>query len=351
MKHVFSVHSPITFLVAHAVIEHLNLELHDIIILANNYDVPLKKYNVYPSLSSLNWSKTTKLLKMNMPVREDKYISEVTGGEEFVAYIDVMSYHQRVVITHPLCKSFNFIEEGNASYRDYDELEDLTWDKRLFSYRLTSRLERLNEVIRAVRWAMRGYSHRLVSVPYSIYSYAFFNNIVFYGLSDLAFPRIPSVKKETIKLKPSLDIKKLGANFSVQNSVIWVDGSNSRITGLPEEIYERAIDIAIEKLKPEMSHREVYVKLRPGTKDFAGNYLYSRLRQCGFRPKIMPDNLVIECAFILSKNCIVIGNLSSALFYASIYGHKAYSIYSLYEKRVATVFDNMAGYWKEVEKL
>ena len=143
----------------------------------------------------------------------------------------------------------------------------------------------------------------------------------------------------------------MAGNVALENTFIWVDGSNSRFTKQPDSVYHQAIDSAIELLEDRLKTNGVYIKLRPGTTNFQSNYLYSALTAKGISVNVLPDKLVLECVFIRSRSCTVVGNLSSSLFYARIFGHDSYSIYSLYEKRGPTIFDQMPGYWTVVKKL
>ena len=49
MKHIFTVHSSLTFLVAYSTIKHLNLNKKDVLFISTNYTVPLDDYKVIPS--------------------------------------------------------------------------------------------------------------------------------------------------------------------------------------------------------------------------------------------------------------------------------------------------------------
>lgn len=355
MKHLFSVHSPITFLAAHAVIEHLQLKVDDVLIMSNRYKVPLDKYQVFPFLSSIHKQWWQKLMYLNAPLNEDHYLDKLLQGDDFIAYIDLMSFNQVSFITNSACKGFHFIEEGNSSYRTGDDFSSLTWkwykdDSNTF--RIKGIKQRFAQVISAIKWASRGYNHRFLSVPYSYNNFAFFEGVKFFSFSDLAYPDIPVSKKVKLSLGThTKDIAKLAANISLDDAIIWVDGDNSRFTKLSLKVYHDAIDEAIDRRKTELSKHQVYLKLRPGIDNYSENYLYSTLEAKGFSPQVLPNDLVLEAVFVNSSNCIVIGNLSSALFYAKIFGHRAYSIYHLYTKKVTTIFDKMPGYWSMVENI
>ena len=107
MKHVFSVHSPITFLAAYATIKYLQLNKEDVIILSSTYKVLINDYKVIPSFSEAkNKNIFQKLRYFNVPKSSDKYLSNYIKGQDFTAYVDLMSYAQRILITHKKCKEF-----------------------------------------------------------------------------------------------------------------------------------------------------------------------------------------------------------------------------------------------------
>ena len=354
MKHVFSVHSPITFLAAFAVINNLNIDKNDVVILSNNYKVPFDDYKVFLSYSNIQPLWWQKMININSPLNEDKYISKITENEPFIAYIDIMSYGQAILATHCSCQQINFIEEGNSSYRKGDDFDTLTWSwyRKKHKFRLVSLNDRVKAILHALKWSIRGYGHRLLAIPYSFNSYAFMDGVQFYGFSELAFPDIPNERKNTLKLSSdNASIKKLAGDISLIDTFVWIDGSNSNYTHLSDEIYYEAIDKGIEFFLEELRDKNVWLKFRPNDTGSKKSYLYNALVNKGVEVFVLPDNMVLECVFLNSDNCKVIGNLSSALFYAAIFGHQSYSIYSLYSQKKPTIFDKMPGYWQMVNQL
>ena len=74
MKHVFSVHSPITFLVAYATIKHLQLKVKDVIFLSATYKILINDYKVIPSFAeSRNSTLFQKIRYFNVPKSFDNY--------------------------------------------------------------------------------------------------------------------------------------------------------------------------------------------------------------------------------------------------------------------------------------
>jgi len=351
MKHVFTIHSPITFLAAHAVIENLELPIDDVIIFSNGYKVPLNTYSIFPFLANRNTTYSKKLKNLITPKAEDNYISLHTNEEAFIAYIDLMSFFQKVLISHENCKSFNFIEEGNSSYLIRNDLDTLTWDKRNEKFRVYGFKSYIKNIFSSTKWAFRGYTNRFLALPYSYDSYQFIDEINYFTFSKNGFPLVASQKRKVLQIQKSNALLEMSKSLFYRDIVIWVDGSNSKFTDLPETIYNKAIDKAIHKLKNSLTSKKIVIKLRPGIENLSTNYLYAKLNSCGYHLEVMRNDIVLEAVLINSKNCIVVGNLSSALFYASIFGHEAYSIYGLYDQKVKTIFDDMPGYWEHVKKI
>jgi hypothetical protein len=351
MKYIFTIHSPLTFLVAYATIEKLKLDRNDVILFVSKYKIPVGGFNVVKSFQDQYKTSWQKLWAFNVPNKFDQYINQVTGGSSFVAYVDLMSYYQKILITHTHCKAFHFIEEGNSAYMRHDDLADLTWPERQMSYRVSGWGSK--SFIKSVIRVLRGYNLRLLSIPYHYMAYANFTGIQFYCFSANAFFNAPPHKKVLVSLtKDNPDVLVLSKHVQLNNELIWIDGSNGRYTGIAEEYYYQAIDKAILLVKrADPGRKKVYVKLRPGIKNVDTNYLVAKLKQSAFHVEVLPGDLLLEALFITSANCTVIGNLTAALEYAHVFGHQAYSIYNLFEKRVPTFFDRMEGFWKNVKYL
>jgi hypothetical protein len=349
MKHIFSVHSPITFLVAYATIKHLELKKENVFFLSATYKVLLDDYKVILSFSEArNKSFLQKIKYFNVPKSHDQYLDIYLKGQEFTAYIDMMSYAQKALVTHNQCKEFHFIEEGNSTYQTNDDLQDISWPERKNSWRGKGVLD-FKSWVRV----LRGYNLRLLSLPYIYSAYANMVDIKFFAFSENAYYNVSSSKRILVKPpKEDPNINKLAGGHFLNNATIWLDGSNGKFTGLDESYYYKAIEKAIPILKQKRIIKDkVYAKLRPGIKDFSTNKLVSILKANNIEVEVMPNDMIIEAFFIESNNCKVIGVLTSVLEYAHVFGHKAYSIYGLFEKQPPTFFDRMNGFWDNIENL
>lgn len=351
MKHLFTIHSPLTFLVAFAVIEHLKLDRKDVILLSQGYQVPVAGFQVEPAFQDKYSKWYQKLQTLNFPKSYDRYIDQLTEGQAFTTYVDLMAYYQKVLVTHPQCQAFHFLEEGNSAYQATDDLTDLTWADRHYGYRNRHFLD--GPFLKALVRVLRGYNLRVLSIPYHYLAYAAFPDLKYYCFSNNAFFNAPPEKKILVRPDPAApEVQQMAAGIRLEKEIIWIDGSNGRYTGLSEDYYYRAIDRAILQLEKEkLLQKKVYVKLRPGVVDLQSNYLVKVLSDHGPQVEVLPDNVVLESLFITSSNCLVLGVLSAALEYAYVFGHQAYSIYGLFEKRPPTFFDRMTGFWQNIRML
>lgn len=345
MKHLFTIHSPLTFLVAYSIVEHLGLHREDVIFLSHNYKVPIESFRVEPAFQDIYQSLYKKLQTLNVPKHYDRYIDKITDNDSFIAYIDLMSYYQKILVTHEKCRQFHFFEEGNSAYQEFDDLTDISWNERHMPYRN----ERLN--LKSITRAIRGYNLRLLALPYIYSAYSNMKDIQFFAFSENAFYNLN--KEKRVLLKPDTSTKemvKMAGGHQLKNATIWLDGSNARYTGLTDDYYHRAIKKGIQEFKKKgIINGKVHVKLRPGIKNIDSNELVRILREHKIEIEVLPDNMVLEAFFMRSIDCKVIGTLTAALEYAHVFGHKAYSIYPYFEKQPPTFFDRMTGFWKHIQ--
>jgi hypothetical protein len=354
MKHVFTIHSPITFLAAHAVIAKEAIAADDVLVLSNGYRPPVDTpYRVVPFLHNLTRSWFAKIRHLNMPLASDRYLESFVGGEPFLAYIDLMHYDQAVLWTHRQCVGLRFIEEGAFAYRRFESHETLThaWKVHQYPHRIQGIAARWRHVALAIRWAARGYSHSLLATPNSYNAYVHLKDIRYYGFSEYSFPHVPSDRKvvlDNVRTLPEID--EMARHLKLENTFIWVDGARGNFTKVSDTVYHRAIDKAIELFKNELMARGVQIKLR-GDQHPEQAYLYQALKRLGCPLEVMSNQLVLECVFMNARSCTVIGNVSPALMYAKMFGLEAYSIYSLYDERVPGLLDDLPAFWQLVQAL
>jgi hypothetical protein len=332
------------------VIEKLKLKENQVIIISNNYTPPQRLYEQFEGFQNINLSIYQKLSKFNVPKHFDAYISDITNNEYFIAYIDLMHNWQRLLVTHKNCKSFNFIEEGTASYSVATTMDAVTHINMNSKYRL-GKVGIIKEAIKGSIQLLRGYPRRILQMPYYYGNYADVKDVYYYGLHESTFPGVKPNKKINLHIGlNSSKMKELSGAQILNDCVLWIEDSYYSWFNIPVENYKEVIEKSIKQLPDSTLSKNHYIKLRPSQKK-ENSAIIEILKKHTSSIYILPDNIIIESLLIVSKNLVVIGNVSSVLFYAAILNHKSISMFDLFKNRPDSAFEELDTYWRFVDKL
>jgi hypothetical protein len=346
MKYIFTIHSPITFLMCISIVRREELSVNDVIIITSNYKPPIQFGKVEPSFAEQNKSLLDKAKSINAAQSFDKYIDTITKGQEYTAFIDIMHNYQKLLVTNQKCKLFHFFEEGTDSYMNALTLEDFTRTAVSKNFRTGGFKNLAREIIRS----LRGYTSAIHSLPYHSQSYQYDLQRNYYCLSDYCYPGVPSAQK--IKVSPQFsdeEINILSSNYRRDNSVVLIEETYPEVYSVSDDAYKRIIEIAWSNLKLN-KNEVIYLKLRP-SKSQVKSRLVRLLDELSISYEVLPHGILAEGFFLTSKGLRVVGFVSSLLFYASIFGHEAYSFMNLLENRPKTRFDNINGFKKLVKNI
>lgn len=346
MKHIFTVHSPITYFCAANVVIHENLKKEDVIFLYTKFVPPKNIGKVIPSFYEAHNTWFKKIRTFNLVKSYDRYITKITDGAEFTAYIDLAHYYQKILITHSLCKAFHFIEEGTASYFPPNDLHSLSRIEIFGSFRVAGYRDKFRAIFRI----LRGFNLKLLALPYFANAYTFLKTIKFYGFHNEIFPGVLPNKK--VILIPNQIALSLGSDYAdnFSNSLILVEDSYFDHYGINKKEKESCFERSVEVLRNHIVNQQVFIKLRPHQSEDQSNWA-NHFKRNNLSYKIIPSGVILEDVLLGSKNCRIIGTVSSLLFYATIFGHKAFSNYSMIEEKPMTTFDHIKFYWDQVRNL
>jgi hypothetical protein len=342
MKHIFTVHSPITFLCAYSVCKTLELNEADVIIISSGYTPPFEYGQIVPAFHEKKNGFLSKLLNINLPKAYDKYISNLIDRNDFIAYIDLMHYWQRILVTHENCKQFNFLEEGMNSYLKPDTLGEVTFVAKEKTFRVNSMKDYLN----LFYFAARGYNHKLLNLPYWSLGYRYLENVSYFCFSDLCYPGIKREYKKVIKFHSNSD-----NGLKLENAIIWIeDIYNKRHVSDNKDIHF-AFDNSVKYIQNEygMTHKH-YVKLRPSGK-VSESEVAPILAENEIDYEILNVNEPLELILSKSKNIVLISATSSLCYYGKTMGHEAYTYFWLLKNRRHSAFEGMDFYWNLVNKI
>lgn len=346
VKHIFTVHSPITFLCAYAIIKHEQIANQDIIVLTAGYRVPFKIGKVVPAFQDTQVGYLKKLKNWDVPEAFDKYINLLLEGQYFVAYIDLMHAYQRILVTHERCQQFHFMEEGMASYVLPNSLILLT--RRSNLNKLGFRSNGLKDKLGAIIRILRGYTLRMLSLPFDAQSYMHIKGIKLYTFSEGGFPGIDLEKKIILKLEAEdAGIKRMALGKRLESVILWIEDAYAKSYKVPSQNYYRALELSIQRVDAMFPEHKHYIKLKP-KQSTASSLMLKALQKSHIEINLLDNQIGIDSLLVRSSNCIAIGCISSVLYYAAIFGHQAFSIFNLIEDKPATVYDDFEGYWEKV---
>lgn len=269
---------------------------------------------------------------INYPKSFDKYTDMITENNSFFAFIDLMSAGNRILVTHPGCTEFNFIEEGIVNYRTHDNFRLFTIDIDKFPYRINY-LNNFKLLINSIFRILRGRSLRLLSLPIAPSAYANFKDVKYHCFSEKAFLNVSKDKKVIIPFDIIKDdLKVLPNNVDLSGKILWIGDSLVKFYGITLNDYQAALIGFLEninhKFNKELKNKVVYFKFKNGQTKEEIDLTLNIFGNFGYKTEILDNNLIMESILFCSKNITVLGNASSLLIYASLLGHDAYTLFT-----------------------
>lgn len=323
MKHVFVVHSNITYLAALGVIVKEKLNMEDIVILSSYFgkETPVKCHYI-----NINHRLKEVLIhpkKVLFPVKyADNEIARLCNGERFIAYVDCMLTLHRIAATHPLCDSINFIEEGSGVYTHKHSL--LLHSAGVPRYgRKGYRNHSLESLLYDVMIVLKGYSLKMMSLPFYYDAYVGTDNIKFYGFSKDSF--YAASHKEIISLKSIRDAFHWTTTLDIDDCNIWL-GQSYYVESYTLESYINGIKEGCAKKLKEKNVDAVWIKFHPVEKEDSKELTKKVFKEQGIETKIISDEVILEIELLKASNVVLWGNNTSIFLYASQMGITCNSI-------------------------
>jgi len=357
VKHIFLVHTPITYLVSISVIKELKVSKEDAFVILHEFnDEAILENDMYTSLrmEGVNEKKFFKKLYrffryFNIGARVDKLINAVITSQKFIAYVPVLTPVHKFLITHPNCVAFNFIEEGLAQYFEEDTLESLNPLYRKYSWR-SSFFENSKRVLNEMHLVLRGYNFKLAGLPFSYSCYGSLKNIVFYGLTHDSYPLINNQKKVIISLEEkNFNFIRQKYTTNLNDKFVWVGDPGVIHHGFNPKIYLRGIREGCINFIKDKGVKDTYIKFHRDEPDNLRQAIKKLFQDNEISIHVIPDSTMMELLLFQAKNVTLIGVYSSLLYYASIMGHKSFSIYNFLQEEYTNVRKrDFTFYWNKV---
>jgi len=313
MKHLFLIHSHITYYLAKSVEDSLNLDQNDIVyIFARNYSnvnsgeiksVPLGHIPYQQNVHFKNfisfWKHTSAI---------DKLINNLVEGENFNAYLPHFSDPiMQMIGTHSHCVQVNFIEEGTLQY------SKKTYLKQPYK-NLNNFIEyNLDRFLTYVKLFGKGRFFRVNN----FYDFTFLNKEIghFYCLSESCF--IPFLKKRVIipLFKEEIDIQ-----FQAINNLMVFEAMIEN-----DVVNEKNFFDILNTILDSISSSVLHLKFHPAQTIESRTLIENLFKKRDISYLVVPDYVPVEQILASDRKIRVIGFASSILLYAKILKHEVIS--------------------------
>jgi hypothetical protein len=358
LKHLFLVHSPITYLIAVSVISDLNLSEKDAIIIFFEFQKIIQT-NKYVAVSIGEFYSKKSLVKktwnyfryFNVIKRIDKLTDSVTSNEKFIAYVPVLLFAGKALVTHKNCVSFNFIEEGLMNYYKEETLQSITIIKAKDPWR-SNLLKNTKLVLNEMYEVLRGYNFKLQALPFSYSCYNGFANILFYGFGNDSFPLVSKDKQRVVPFKKNtFSGIQQKEELDLTDQTIWIGDGAVIQHNLSQSVYIKGIERGCIAYLQQNNIQNIFVKFHRDEPASLRETVREVFLNNGINIQVIPDNIILELLLFESTNTTLIGVFSSLLYYAVVMNHSAFSIYNFLKEEYSKLFAgrDFSFYWNVVK--
>ena len=309
MKHLFFVHSHITFQVALAIIEKKKFLQVDCVFMAGRgYDPKDSDYLVVALPFSDDYFQLYKNIFRGWSYLKefDAFVSTLCKGD-FIFYCPHTYFlFSPVIQTHKMCKGYCLLEEGLASYKSIVEMNEFTPPVRL-----NGKQKLLSRVFYRSRISDRIFFKR--------------DCMEVYATSSAAFPDFPDKTILTVNFRRGLHWSELAE----QIDTLLILDSNVETKAVTPEIFLRGFERVIYHFSSEaFAEKLIHVKLHPYqyVDRWFADHLIAHLRAQLPRSTIVEidSEVSIESLSVTGHAVLYVG-ISSLALYASRHGRKVYS--------------------------
>lgn len=361
MKHIFLVHSAITYWSSFAVINHLNIDKTDAIIVFVRFKKIEDKNNRYQAVSLDEYYAQQNIVKkivnffryFNIPQRIDRLVNAFTNNEPFMVYLPVLLLIGKSLITHPNCKGFHFIEEGTLNYYTEENLNNITTVNSKDPWR-TSLLKNFKQVLKEMYMILRGYNFRLHGLPFTYSCYTGMKHVLYFGLTTESFPLAPPSQKVVIPFSTkNFEADYAQKNINLNKSIIWIGDAAVQTHGYSEKLYLEGIQKGCIEFMRNKNADHIFLKFHRDETTSMRRSVEHLFYENKIRFTILPDETIMELMLFNSTQVTLIGVYSSLLYYAAIMGHESLSIYEFVNKDYSKLFKNLdlSFYWSRVARI
>ncbi|SEW03295.1 polysialyltransferase family glycosyltransferase [Chitinophaga arvensicola] len=358
MRHIFYIHSPITYLSAVAIARHLSLTKEDVLFICDGFNGPNNDEFTVVDLNYFysgknRFTRTLKLIKhFNKPALLDKVIYNFTKGHPFQAYVAVLRQWEKILVSNEDCVGFHFFEEGLVHYFEEETISSITVPNGKDAWRSSLQHPRdWRKMVYETGLLLRGYNARLQALPFSYSCYTGVKDVHFFAFTESAFPLANPARKQIISFPDSGGAVTYGG--LLDNSVIWIGDNGVDFYGYSSQMYCKGIEDGLICYLKERGIKKIFVKFHRGESLQMQKMQEMLFSKNGIEITIIPGDIIMELELASAKNVNLCGVYSSLLYYAAVMGHRSTSIFDYISSEYSKPLEgrNMDFYWEKVKKL
>lgn len=313
MKHVFYIHSYITYIVSLSAVKELKLPECDVVLVYGRgfAQVPPPSYETIIRLDSElmalaqvpTYGERLLIIRWRTTIhRVDGLIRQAVSGEEFIAYLPfTRNFLMQLIVTHQLCAGLNFIEEGLLTYTNSFNKPFNSYFSTTIPGRISRWVKFLNHGNRSLVYRPRGFSSvRLFLLSNEIKM----SDVEARVLHELVFP-------------PIADEYRLRDEF-----ILVVDNSpGEQLVTL--HTYETVIRQYADFCRMQGA-KTLWIRFHPSYNTQLD--ITNMCETLGLHVRHIPNHVCVESVLFHSVGLTVTALHSSLLFYAALWGHRSYTM-------------------------
>ena len=325
MKHVFVIHSNITYLAVLGVMIKENIHQEDVVIVSQMYEreVPIKchRFKQIP-LGKLLLHPFSIFSEVK---RIDSYVESLVHHEKYIVYVEALYPFHSVIATNKLCVRINFIEEGFSAYPNTMSFDSHTMNYDKSSFRYLSLKDRFRDLYSL----MKGYPIRLHAIPSFFNAYYDNSQITFYGFGEDAFNGVSN--KVQISLRDVKDNFQWESLLLLKDVDIWLGTNCCTRENYPIEKYLAAIHKGMIQTMKEKNRKRVLIKFHPVESEESKKTTIALFENNDIEVQIIPNDVILELELFNADNIRIYAIDTSILIYASFLGISCTSLLYLLE--------------------
>ncbi len=309
MKHLFYIHSYVTYLVTLGVVEHHRIKDEDIVLVYGRGGVSQNRFKAidvdkaYPDIAHLPTFGTSLMFlkKFNHIALFDNAIKNLVENKKFICYLPSNNHFLlQLLATHSLCNGVNFIEEGLFTYNNNFYKKNWPFEGVLGLVKRVVNTGCRN--VKPEKLVREGTLFTLFDT--SVYGNSITKECVMPVLENISYPGIILAETNLLLLNAFKDV-----NESVRHSILDV-----------------LADFAV-------NCKEIYIKHHPYADSKFKKEVEQTFARCGTNVHVIPEDAQTELMLFKSKNLNIYGFFSAAMMYGALFGHKAYSFTKRFEHK------------------